>query len=180
ETPFDLVVSDLSFDGTERLDFVEAVRRSQGSPAVVLVTAYPTLESAIGALDLGLAAYLVKPVEFHTMHARAQLLLDWRASIQRTRLTLEQLNAALPQMADLGTRVATGAAPTRLPEEKLSEAGLTRRETELVAALLEGYRVSTVARRLGISENTVRRHLKSIFLKLEVRSQAELLEKLKP
>ena len=57
---------------------------------------------------------------------------------------------------------------------------LTAREGEIVGQLLSGYRVSTIAHGFQIRPNTVRRHLKSIFLKLGVSSQAELLEKLKP
>ncbi len=44
---------------------------------------------------------------------------------------------------------------------------------------LHGYRVSSIARFLGISSNTVRNHLKAIFRKLRVQSQAELIELLR-
>ena len=57
---------------------------------------------------------------------------------------------------------------------------LSPREHEVLGLIRNGYRVATVARRLLISPHTVRNHLKRIFLKLEVGSQAELLEKLKP
>ncbi len=57
---------------------------------------------------------------------------------------------------------------------------LTARERQVLDELLTGFRVSTIARRLFISPHTVRNHLKSIFSKLQVRSQAELVETLKP
>jgi PAS domain S-box-containing protein len=57
---------------------------------------------------------------------------------------------------------------------------LSARETEILEQLLAGQRVPTVATRLQISENTVRAHLKSIFKKAGVQSQAELLDKLHP
>ncbi len=52
---------------------------------------------------------------------------------------------------------------------------LTEREREIVASLLDGGRVATVASALFVSEHTVRNHLKSIFSKLGVHSQAEVV-----
>lgn len=56
---------------------------------------------------------------------------------------------------------------------------LSRRETEIVQLFMEGNRVSNIASTLFISHHTVRNHLQSVFRKLEVSSQAELIEKLK-
>ena len=55
---------------------------------------------------------------------------------------------------------------------------LTRRESDVLWHLRRGARVPSIARRLQVSSSTVRNHLKSIFRKLGVRSQADLLEKL--
>lgn len=58
----------------------------------------------------------------------------------------------------------------------LSAAGLSSREREVVVLLLEGHRVSTIAQRLFVSPHTVRNHLKAIFRKAGVGSQAALIE----
>lgn len=55
---------------------------------------------------------------------------------------------------------------------------LTRREGEIVESIANGMAVASVAQSLRISTNTVRNHLKSVFRKLGVRSQAELLSRL--
>ncbi len=53
---------------------------------------------------------------------------------------------------------------------------LTPRERDVVALLMEGRRVSSIARLLYVSPQTVRNHLKSIFRKLGAHSQADLLD----
>jgi len=53
--------------------------------------------------------------------------------------------------------------------------GLTRMQADIASALFEGLAVEQVVERLSISENTVRTHLKAVFKKCAVRSQAELL-----
>jgi PAS domain S-box-containing protein len=55
---------------------------------------------------------------------------------------------------------------------------LTQREVEVVEGLTCGLPTYELAQQLGISPNTVRNHLKSIFRKLNVRSQTELLSRL--
>lgn len=52
---------------------------------------------------------------------------------------------------------------------------LSRREYEVVRMLLHGDRVPVIARQLFVSQSTVRNHLSSVFRKLRVRSQQELI-----
>jgi DNA-binding CsgD family transcriptional regulator len=56
---------------------------------------------------------------------------------------------------------------------------LTKRELEILAELAEGGRVPTIGKKLFISQHTVRNHLRSIFSKLGVHSQAELVSYVK-
>ncbi|MGE0680165.1 MAG: helix-turn-helix transcriptional regulator [Candidatus Binatia bacterium] len=56
---------------------------------------------------------------------------------------------------------------------------LPPRVSEVVRCLLAGYRVPTIARLLGVSPHTVRNHLKLAFRRLGVRSQQELIERLR-
>jgi DNA-binding CsgD family transcriptional regulator len=53
--------------------------------------------------------------------------------------------------------------------------GLTPMQADIAAALFAGLAVEQVVDHLRISENTVRSHLKGVFKKCDVRSQAELL-----
>lgn len=70
---------------------------------------------------------------------------------------------------EAATAMALGAAQFQL---------LTQREVEVVEGLTAGLPISQLAKQLAISPNTVRNHLKSIFRKLNVRSQTELLSRL--
>jgi DNA-binding CsgD family transcriptional regulator len=53
--------------------------------------------------------------------------------------------------------------------------GLTRAQAEVARRLFAGRNVEQAARSLRLSPNTVRSHLKQIFTKCEVKSQAELM-----
>jgi DNA-binding CsgD family transcriptional regulator len=53
--------------------------------------------------------------------------------------------------------------------------GLTDAEARLTCALLEGARLEDYAERVGISMNTARTHLKSVFAKTDTDRQAELM-----
>lgn len=98
--------------------------------------------------------------------------------------------------AALGGRIATAASQARAwvtdlargAEERRSGfsrdgdselAKLTNREWEIARRLTEGDRVSLLSEDLGISINTIRNHLKSIFRKLKLSSQAELVRRIR-
>ncbi len=53
---------------------------------------------------------------------------------------------------------------------------LTARQWEIISRLLRGERVPTIARQMYLSQSTIRNHLASIFRKVGVHSQPELLE----
>jgi DNA-binding NarL/FixJ family response regulator len=84
------------------------------------------------------------------------------------------------RISDELTRVGVGggaAVPENVPAHPDLEL-LSRRERDVVTHLLQGHRVVSIAELLEVSEHTVRNHLKSIFRKLEVHSQAELVDRL--
>lgn len=72
-------------------------------------------------------------------------------------------------------RTATMGRETAL-EEVAREAGLTKRETEVTALLLEGRSLRIVQQELFISEGTARTHTKRIYAKLGVHSKQELID----
>ncbi len=76
------------------------------------------------------------------------------------------LIAAINQVAGGGTCFAadTGDSPLGV---------LTSRELEVVRHLGRGFSNQEIGRTLGISEHTIKSHLKAIFLKLEVSDRAE-------
>jgi DNA-binding NtrC family response regulator len=60
---FDVVMLDLRMPGTDGIAVLEAIKRLWPHCEVVIVTGYPTLETARQALRLGAYDYLAKPVE---------------------------------------------------------------------------------------------------------------------
>ena len=91
-----------------------------------------------------------------------------------------ELEDAMRRISDELARVGIGggiAVPDSAPTHPDLEL-LSRRERDVVTHLLQGHRVVSIAELLEVSEHTVRNHLKSIFRKLGVHSQAELVDRL--
>lgn len=87
--------------------------------------------------------------------------------------TMRRISEELGRVGVTGNGMAAEPAPTH-PDLDL----LSRRERDVVTHLLQGHRVVSIAELLEVSEHTVRNHLKSIFRKLNVHSQAELVDRL--
>lgn len=64
---------------------------------------------------------------------------------------------------------------SRWADEMAEEHGLTARERQILALVVRGTDTPTIASELGVSDNTVRTHKKSLYRKLEVHSKQELL-----
>jgi DNA-binding CsgD family transcriptional regulator len=93
--------------------------------------------------------------------------------LKRLEQALDEIHGELERVR----RASEGVAETsRLIDRRLL-ARLSEREHVVVRRVLAGYRVSTIAAELYLSQSTVRNHLSSAFRKLGVHSQAELLER---
>jgi PAS domain S-box-containing protein len=92
---------------------------------------------------------------------------------------VEGLGARLDQIAEELHSLslsATLTAPASVPLSHPDLAELSRREVEVLGHLVAGERVASIAAELHISPHTVRNHLKSMFRKLDVSTQTELIE----
>ena len=61
--PYDLIITDLRMPGMDGVELVRRLKTDHPDLAVVVMTAYGTIESAVEAMRLGAADYLVKPFE---------------------------------------------------------------------------------------------------------------------
>lgn len=78
----------------------------------------------------------------------------------------------------VGTRLTARPAPAQFePNEKAAQAlGLTRREREILEHLAKGASNKEIARTLGVSPNTVKTHVASLYFKLEVSGRGKAVE----
>lgn len=76
---YDAVISDLRMPGNSDLRLAGETAKVQRGVPVILVTAYPSMRSAVQAIELPVSAYVEKPVEF------GELLSKVRAAIQESR-----------------------------------------------------------------------------------------------
>ena len=161
----DLVLLDLSMPGMNGLEALPRLREAAPTAEVVVLTASGTEENLLGAIRGGAAGYLLKSepperlVEFLRGVANGEAALSGAVA----RRLLETVRS-------------TGGLETGVPDS-IAEA-LSAREVEVLLLLDERLETDEVAKRLFISEHTVRSHVKSVLRKLDVSSRREALEKL--
>ncbi len=166
---YDLLISDLRMPGNMDLELLRGVSNGGAVLPVIVVTAYPSVPTAVEAMRCAVVDYLVKPFDFD------DLLRSVRRALE-TRKAARMLESLRDVLAD-GSTVAQIARRVAAPTNGSASDVLTPREREIVAALSSGQRVGAIAERLGVSEHTVRNHLKAVYRKLDVHSQVELLSR---
>jgi diguanylate cyclase (GGDEF)-like protein len=90
--PADLVISDLTMPGLSGIELLERVRRSHPGTQFVVLTGTASVESAVGALRMGAADYLVKPVRSHDLDRLIERLLAHRGLLAENERLRDALN----------------------------------------------------------------------------------------
>lgn len=106
-TPADLVITDLNLPRLSGIELLEVIQREQPGTECVLLTGQATVESAIGALRLGAADYLTKPIRPEALALVVERILARRrllAENVRLREELDTVEACrgLLRCADAG------------------------------------------------------------------------------
>jgi DNA-binding NarL/FixJ family response regulator len=150
----DVLLLDLSMPD---LDGVEVTRRlADEAPEtrIVVFTSFSDRERIVQALDAGAIGYLLKDAEPEEIHAA--------------------IRAASRGEAPLAPKAAAALLAERSARPPAVE--LTARERDVLALVVAGHPNKQIARRLGISEKTVKGHLTNLFQRIGVqdRTQAAL------
>jgi two-component system response regulator HydG len=75
-TAVDLVITDLKMPGASGLDLIRHVRENYKEIEVMMITGYPTIESAVKAVKTGAEDYLTKPFTDEELFSAVQRVLD--------------------------------------------------------------------------------------------------------
>ena len=108
--PFDLMLLDLALPGKSGIEVLAEIRERDPQLAVIMITAYGTVENAVSAMQAGAVNFIQKPWD------NEKLLADLRAAIARRRAEEEniQLKRALKQRYNFRNIVGKSEAMLRI------------------------------------------------------------------
>lgn len=85
EQVFDLVITDYKMPGADGLELIRRLRMVNEDTAVIMITAYGTVEGAVQAMRLGAYDYILKPFNLEELELKAGRALDHQRMVSRLR-----------------------------------------------------------------------------------------------
>jgi DNA-binding NarL/FixJ family response regulator len=149
----DVVVMDLEMPLLDGIEATRAIVAQAEPPAVLVLTSFSDRRRILGALDAGALGYLLKDAAAEDV--------------------VKGIRAAAEGGSPLDPRAARSLLEAQSASDPLE--GVSPREREVLALLLEGLPNKLIARRLGISEKTVKTHLTSVFRQIGVADRVQAI-----
>lgn len=182
-----LALVDISIEGP--MDGIDTAGQlwSQFMTPSVIVTGYANEEIVTRAARPGVLGYLLKPVDERQLLALVRFACVrheterpmWKSAWEQTTI-LEAFSRMADEVESTKRRLrhvdTQGGDLTTMSLQALE---LSKRERDVLRLLMDSHRVPTIARMLFISQHTVRNHLKAMYRKVGVSSQAALIERVR-
>ncbi|BBX18517.1 DNA-binding response regulator [Mycolicibacterium duvalii] len=149
----DIVLCDVRMQGSSGLDVCQQLRQRDPDRKVVMLSVYDDEQYLFQALRVGAAGYLLKSISSEELVRQLEFAHGGATAID-------------PGMA---ARAVDTAA--RLQRDEFwpgARQGLTQRESEILALVVNGLSNRAIAAKLIIGDETVKTHLSSIYRKLGV------------
>lgn len=154
----DVILLDVRMPGMGGLAVLERLNASGVDAPVLMLTTSTEDKDLIAAVRGGAKGYLLKDLEPDELISALGKIMAGECAIA-------------PEMTGVLARVVHGDEPLAESGPGFSE--LTPREMEILDHLAEGQSNKEIARELGISNGTVKLHVRAILRKLQVRSRVE-------
>jgi two-component system nitrate/nitrite response regulator NarL len=154
----DIILLDLRMPDMGGLEVLQKLRDNKSTIPVVMLTTSNEEADLIKSLRSGAQGYLLKDME------PDELVSALRDIEKGKNVVAQDLTDALARMVQGETNVEDDNGP-------FSE--LTPREMEILCLLADGQSNKLIARNLGISDGTVKLHVKAILRKLGIHSRVE-------
>ncbi len=157
----DLIFMDVRMPGIDGIETTRRVCQKKPHVKVIMLTIYEDEEYVIEAIRSGAKGYVLKKVNREDLLKIINHVIENRAFLD-------------PEMtAKFIDHVRQG--DTFIKET--GKAKLTKRELEVLQAIVSGYTDRIIAESLYISEHTVKSHIKNIYRKLKVSSRSQVVRK---
>ncbi|WP_027710170.1 two-component system response regulator NarL [Zooshikella ganghwensis] len=152
----DLILLDLNMQGLDGIETLRMMRNQGVTARIIMLTVSDNEADVIQCIRAGADGYLLKDME-------PEDILD---KIKQAVLGKMVISERLAEVLATALR-----KPDQTDENLL--ASLTSREYEILMRIAQGYSNKTIARELGVSDGTVKVHVKHLLKKLNMRSRVE-------
>ncbi|WP_305856642.1 two-component system response regulator NarL [Balneatrix alpica] len=153
----DLILLDLNMPEINGLETLRRLREAEVDSRIVVFTVSDNEEDVIAALKAGADGYLLKDME------PEDLLAHLRQAAHGKIVISEKLTALLAQ-----------ALQSNRKDNRPDIDSLTPRERQIIKLIAQGLPNKLIARKLHITEATVKVHVKHLLKKLRLRSRVEV------
>ena len=163
----DVLLLDLAMPHTDGHEVLRQLKISRSSVNALVLSASDDRVDLSLALDLGAKGIVSK-------RAATKSLLEAIRRVGRGEIWVD------PQFVDLGLKCEPSTRTRRRqsmgppPKPTVGWECLTPREKQIASRVAQGLRYREIAKRLHISEQTVRNHLRNIFDKLQINDRVRL------
>jgi DNA-binding NarL/FixJ family response regulator len=161
QTKPDILLLDVAMPNLPGLDTLRELSESQSPVRVIILTASIERPQMLQALQLGARGVVLKESATQVLLKSLTAVMDGSYWVGKE---------SVPDLKELVLKDMP-SVEEQAPGEKW---GLTRREMQMVAAIVEGSSNREIAQKFGVREDTVKHHLTSIFSKLGVTTRLEL------